>query len=247
MDPLHMMTHSSPKYYTVWGDFSLTTNFSGVNGGSSSQIRRSDLPLISGGVPAHGTSAVVSQPQGMIGAVLPIWPGYLQSWGRRTVGHYHTQSLFLSALTYLYMHRYILLCLSKARKRDGWLPYHLECEVPTPRLHRVKVYCYKNGYSIHNYSTYIPLVLLLYFLLYGLYIISQGKYFVTHFLTLYPESCGEDHMGPGSEHCVLSFCHMWQSVCGSSYYTSMLCTIFEEPLVWKWIVICFSSWEVHAS
>ena len=73
------VTHSSPKYYTVSSDLSLTTNFSGVNGGSSNQIRRSDLPLISGGIPAHGTSAVVSQPQGMEGAVLSIWPGYLQS------------------------------------------------------------------------------------------------------------------------------------------------------------------------
>ena len=134
------VTYASPRYYTVWSDLSLTTDFSSVNGGSSSQIRRSDLPLISGGIPAHGTSAVVSQPQGMIGTVLPIWPGYLRSWEKRTVGHYSTQSLLLSALTIPYMHRYRLLCLSKTRKRAGWLPYHLECEVLSPilvRLHRV--------------------------------------------------------------------------------------------------------------
>ena len=57
----------------------LTTDFSVVNGGFSNQIRMSNQPLISGGIQAHGTSAVVSQPQGMIGTVLPIWPGYLQS------------------------------------------------------------------------------------------------------------------------------------------------------------------------
>ena len=55
----------------------LTTNFSGVDGRSSNQIRISDHPLISGGVPAHGTTAVLSQPQRMIGVVLSIWPRYL--------------------------------------------------------------------------------------------------------------------------------------------------------------------------
>ena len=50
----------------------LTTNFSVVNCGSSNQIRMLNQPLISGGIQAHGTSAVVSQPQGMIGAVLSI-------------------------------------------------------------------------------------------------------------------------------------------------------------------------------
>ena len=37
----------------------------------------SDLPLISGGIPAHGTTAVLSQPQWVVGAALPIWPRYL--------------------------------------------------------------------------------------------------------------------------------------------------------------------------
>ena len=41
----------------------LTINFSVVNCGSSNQISVSNQPLISGGIPAHGTSAVVSQPQ----------------------------------------------------------------------------------------------------------------------------------------------------------------------------------------
>ena len=134
-------THGCCKYYTVWSDLSLTTNFSSVNGGSSNQIRRSDHPLISGGIPAHGTSAVVSQPQGMEGAVLPIWPGYLQVHRRQKT----------------------------VRKWDGWLPYHLGCEVLGPilvRLHRVK------GLLLYEWDTrfiitvhiYIPLVIL-YFLL----------------------------------------------------------------------------------
>ena len=73
----------------------LTTKFSGENGGSSNQIMISDYPLISGGIPAHGTSAVVSQPQWVEGAVLPIWPGYLHTDGN--------SRLYLSILKGLFL------------------------------------------------------------------------------------------------------------------------------------------------
>ena len=111
---------SQPYYCQDWLS-ALTTNVSGVNGGSSNQIRISDHPLISGGIPAHGTTAVVSQPQWVVGAVLPIWPGYLQSWERERerVSHYTTQLLLLSALTKLISIVYRLLYLCKTRRRHG--------------------------------------------------------------------------------------------------------------------------------
>jgi len=57
--------------------FPLTTDFSSLNTGLSIQISRPDQSLIGSNIPAHGASAVVSQPQGVEGAMLPIWPGYL--------------------------------------------------------------------------------------------------------------------------------------------------------------------------